>query len=321
MFVWARIEFRHPPPPHIGPKEGGSTGKGGQQDDGAGDNVQDPAVGERTEDGGGQAEKGPIRPRSGTWSVATSRRVKIKAEKEEEAAAAAAVFRQRRKSGDDVLASAASSNVASARRKEGGPQGFFDSFRPRSKSDARAILAARQRRKSGDDVLNATVREKEKKKEPSPGFFEYLGGGRRPRSKSDASRVGKKPNILTSVKNAVQHTLVSPVGSRGGRRSGDVTPVEGQGGGGDEVYYTWHAGAPHPSAQARTRNPDTARTGLSKVMELFRSRGGESSEERQRRKSGGVSTQLTILASMQLLLQNLQFKLNPLAANCYSFVI
>lgn len=65
-------------------------------------------------------------------------------------------------------------------------------------------VAARQRRKSGDDVLNAAVREKEKKKEPSPGFFEYLGGGRRPRSKSDASRVGKKPNILTSVKNAVQ---------------------------------------------------------------------------------------------------------------------
>lgn len=65
---------------------------------------------------------------------------------------------------------------------------------------------------------------------------------------------------LTCPSPTMQHTLVSPGGSRGGRRSGDVTPVEGQGGGGDEVYYTWHAGAPHPSAQARTRNPDTARS-------------------------------------------------------------
>lgn len=65
--------------------------------------------------------------------------------------------------------------------------------------------------------------------------------------------------ITVLIPPTMQHTLVSPGGSRGGRRSGDVTPVEGQGGGGDEVYYTWHAGAPHPSAQARTRNPDTAR--------------------------------------------------------------
>ncbi|XP_071513926.1 uncharacterized protein [Panulirus ornatus] len=221
------------------------------------------------------------RPRSGTWSVANSRRVKIKAEKEEEAS-----FRQRRKSGDDILAAASinMSNIASVRRKEGGPQGFFDSFRPRSKSDARAILAARQRRKSGDDVLNAAVKEKEKKKEASPGFFDYIG--RRPRSKSDASRVGKKPNIITSMKNAVQHTLVSPSGStRSGRRSGEVTPVEQQTG--DDVYYTWHAGAPHPSVQSRHRAPDTSRTGISKVMELFRSHRGESNDERQRRKSGG----------------------------------
>lgn len=63
-------------------------------------------------------------------------------------------------------------------------------------------VAARQRRKSGDDVLNASSKEKEKKKEASPGFFDYIG--RRPRSKSDASRVGKKPNIITSMKNAVQ---------------------------------------------------------------------------------------------------------------------
>ncbi|KAK8746418.1 hypothetical protein OTU49_017010 [Cherax quadricarinatus] len=170
-----------------------------------------------------------VRPRSGTWSVANSRRVKIKAEKEEE-------------------------------------------------------VAARQRRKSGDDILNTAQKEKEKKKETSQGFFDYIG--RRPRSKSDASRVGKKPNIITSMKNAVQHTLVSPSGSnRSGRRSGDVTPVDQQTR--DDVYHTWHAGAPHPGLQPRNRAPDSNRTGLSKVMELFRSHRGETNEERQRRKSGG----------------------------------
>ncbi|XP_042238251.1 uncharacterized protein LOC121876850 isoform X5 [Homarus americanus] len=300
----------------------GPVGKNQQGTDASADSPQDVIVsrthgtattGDRGDDGFSSQSSISARPRSGTWSVANSRRVKIKAEKEEEAS-----FRQRRKSGDDILAAATNntSNVASGRRKEGGPQGFFDSFRPRSKSDARAILAARQRRKSGDDVLNTAAKEKEKKKETSPGFFDYIG--RRPRSKSDASRVGKKTNIITSMKNAVQnwsdekerrrrereaqrrerqlmlgrfsmscqHTLVSPSGSsRSGRRSGDVTPVEHQTG--EDVYHTWHAGAPHPSMQPRNRAPDSSRTGLSKVMELFRSHRGESTEERQRRKSGG----------------------------------
>ncbi|KAK8379703.1 hypothetical protein O3P69_019593 [Scylla paramamosain] len=280
------------------PSDASSASSGKTQGgEGAQDSHKDSQTGRGSGGGGagGQGEDGapqhPTRPRSGTWSVATSRRVKIKAEKEEEAS-----FRQRRKSGDDILTSggagvgigvgAAGSGVATSRRKEG-PQGFFDSFRPRSKSDARAILAARQRRKSGDDVLNASVKEKEKKKEAGPGFFDYLG--RRPRSKSDASRVGRKPNIITSMKNAVQHTLVSPSSTRSGRRSGDVTPVE-QSGGGDDVYYTWHAGSTHPALQARRPPDSTSRTGLSKVMELFRSHRGETTEERQRRKSGGVET-------------------------------
>ncbi|XP_053629238.1 uncharacterized protein SNF4Agamma isoform X3 [Cherax quadricarinatus] len=216
-----------------------------------------------------------VRPRSGTWSVANSRRVKIKAEKEEEASV--------------------TDEIPSPPPEE---------------------VAARQRRKSGDDILNTAQKEKEKKKETSQGFFDYIG--RRPRSKSDASRVGKKPNIITSMKNAVQnwsdekerrrkereaqrrerqlmlgrfsvscqHTLVSPSGSnRSGRRSGDVTPVDQQTR--DDVYHTWHAGAPHPGLQPRNRAPDSNRTGLSKVMELFRSHRGETNEERQRRKSGG----------------------------------
>ncbi|XP_063604770.1 dentin matrix acidic phosphoprotein 1-like isoform X3 [Penaeus indicus] len=213
----------------------------------------------------GMQASGSVRPRSGTWSVANSRRVKIKAEKEEE-------------------------------------------------------VAARQRRKSGDDVLNTSAKEKEKKKETSAGFFDYIT---RPRSKSDASsRLAKKPNLMTTMKNAVQswsdekerrrrereaqrrerqlmlgrfskscqQSLVSPSSSsRGGRRSGDATPVEQQPG--DDVYHTWHAGAPHPNLQIRNRTPDSSRsTPLSKVMELFRSHRGESTEERQRRKSGGVST-------------------------------
>ncbi|XP_037782240.1 uncharacterized protein LOC119578716 isoform X4 [Penaeus monodon] len=213
-------------------------------------------------DGSGMQSSGSVRPRSGTWSVANSRRVKIKAEKEEE-------------------------------------------------------VAARQRRKSGDDVLNTSAKEKEKKKETSAGFFDYIT---RPRSKSDASsRLAKKPNLMTTMKNAVQswsdekerrrrereaqrrerqlmlgrfskscqQSLVSPSSSsRGGRRSGDATPVEQQPG--DDVYHTWHAGAPHPNLQIRNRTPDSSRsTPLSKVMELFRSHRGESTEERQRRKSGG----------------------------------
>ncbi|XP_069982627.1 uncharacterized protein SNF4Agamma isoform X4 [Penaeus vannamei] len=213
-------------------------------------------------DGSGMQSSGSVRPRSGTWSVANSRRVKIKAEKEEE-------------------------------------------------------VAARQRRKSGDDVLNTSAKEKEKKKETSAGFFDYIT---RPRSKSDASsRLAKKPNLMTTMKNAVQswsdekerrrrereaqrrerqlmlgrfskscqQSLVSPSSSsRGGRRSGDATPVEQQPG--DDVYHTWHAGAPHPNLQIRNRTPDSSRsTPLSKVMELFRSHRGETTEERQRRKSGG----------------------------------
>ncbi|XP_037782239.1 uncharacterized protein LOC119578716 isoform X3 [Penaeus monodon] len=227
-------------------------------------------------DGSGMQSSGSVRPRSGTWSVANSRRVKIKAEKEEEATAMEQI--------------------------------------PSPPPDA---VAARQRRKSGDDVLNTSAKEKEKKKETSAGFFDYIT---RPRSKSDASsRLAKKPNLMTTMKNAVQswsdekerrrrereaqrrerqlmlgrfskscqQSLVSPSSSsRGGRRSGDATPVEQQPG--DDVYHTWHAGAPHPNLQIRNRTPDSSRsTPLSKVMELFRSHRGESTEERQRRKSGG----------------------------------
>lgn len=66
-------------------------------------------------------------------------------------------------------------------------------------------VAARQRRKSGDDVLNSSAKEKEKKKETSAGFFDYIT---RPRSKSDASsRLAKKPNLMTTMKNAVQVRL------------------------------------------------------------------------------------------------------------------
>ncbi|XP_076054710.1 SNF4/AMP-activated protein kinase gamma subunit isoform X7 [Oratosquilla oratoria] len=267
------------------------------------------------------------RPRSGTWSMATSRRVKIKDEAEPEASETGsdlpsvppdqASQRQRRKSGDDILAVANASNVASSssRRREagGGHTGFLDSIRPRSKSDARAILATRQRRKSGDDVLNSTTKEKEKKKE-SPGFFDSI----RPRSKSDASRMAKKPNLMTTVKNKVQnwsdekerkrkereaqrrerqmmlgrfskscqHTLVSPTtnSNRSGRRSGDATPVEQPPG--DEVYHTWHAGGPGIGTW-RARSSENKSTPLSKVIDLFRSHRGESAEERQRRKSGG----------------------------------
>lgn len=67
-------------------------------------------------------------------------------------------------------------------------------------------MAARQRRKSGDDVLNTSAKEKEKKKETSAGFFDYIT---RPRSKSDASsRLAKKPNLMTTMKNAVQVRIV-----------------------------------------------------------------------------------------------------------------
>ncbi|KAK7066661.1 hypothetical protein SK128_002025 [Halocaridina rubra] len=118
------------------------VGKTPQDSSSAADSSQDTG----TSLGDGPGDTGGVRPRSGTWSVATSRRVKIKAEREEE-------------------------------------------------------VAARQRRKSGDDVLNTAAKEKEKTKEASPGFFESF---RRPRSKSDASRVGKKPNLMTNLKNAMQ---------------------------------------------------------------------------------------------------------------------
>ncbi|KAF2367360.1 hypothetical protein FHG87_001875 [Trinorchestia longiramus] len=169
------------------------------------------------------------RPRSGTWSLATSRRKEKRLEKEEdvspaekEEAAKSARLRRRRKSGDDIhkLATAdatllhqpiTSSGFASRRRNDGG---FFDSFRPRSKSDAKAILQARQRRRSGDDPLTTstggsreapTLGVRDRKKEASPGFFESI----RPRSKSDAARLAnKKPNIMTTMKNAVQVTVL-----------------------------------------------------------------------------------------------------------------
>ena len=59
-----------------------------------------------------------------------------------------------------------------------------------------SVQTTRIRRKSGDDLLDA----REKKKEASPGFLDI-----RPRSKSDASK-GKKPTLMTTVKNAVQVT-------------------------------------------------------------------------------------------------------------------
>merc|ERR1739842_83400 len=136
--VWVKRQQQTQEAPAVISSAKGS-GSGGASDAGDG--------GSGSKDAGAGQLQPERRPRSGTWSVANSRRVKIKQEKEEDAS-----LRVRRKSGDDILAVSSSSNgsnVASNRRKEGGPQGFFDSFRPRSKSDARAIMASRQRRKSG----------------------------------------------------------------------------------------------------------------------------------------------------------------------------
>merc|ERR1739842_119761 len=136
--VWVKRQQQTQEAPAVISSAKGS-GSGGASDAGDG--------GSGSKDAGAGQLQPERRPRSGTWSVANSRRVKIKQEKEEDAS-----LRVRRKSGDDILNASSSSNgsnVASNRRKEGGPQGFFDSFRPRSKSDARAIMASRQRRKSG----------------------------------------------------------------------------------------------------------------------------------------------------------------------------
>ena len=61
------------------------------------------------------------------------------------------------------------------------------------------MQSSRQRRKSGDDVLNV-AKEKDKRKDASPGLFEVF----RPRSKSDAAQRGKKPTLISNMKNVFQ---------------------------------------------------------------------------------------------------------------------
>ncbi|KAI9555243.1 putative AMP-activated protein kise gamma (2) subunit [Daphnia sinensis] len=134
-------------------------------------------------------------------------------------------------------------------------------------SGARPRAAAhddRLRRKSGDDVGLFG----------SPGRHKSLGSAHifeafRPRSKSDAQRAIKKPNIMSTVKNAVQNSLMgSPIVA--GRIASPGSPSSLP----YEVPTTYGSGN-GGTDKNRTRSiteASASRGPVSKVMDMFRNR-------------------------------------------------
>ncbi|XP_037075608.1 5'-AMP-activated protein kinase subunit gamma-2-like isoform X2 [Pollicipes pollicipes] len=80
---------------------------------------------------------------------------------------------------------------------------------------------SRQRRKSGDDIVSQSTKAGAQTPPPAapadspskkPTFLDSF----RPRSKSDATRSMRRPNIISSMKNSLQHSIVgSPAGGKG----------------------------------------------------------------------------------------------------------
>ncbi|XP_032780208.2 uncharacterized protein LOC116918596 isoform X1 [Daphnia magna] len=143
----------------------------------------------------------------------------------------------------------------------------------------------RLRRKSGDDVGLFG----------SPGRHKALGSAHifeafRPRSKSDAQRAIKKPNIMSTVKNAVQNSLMgSPIVA--GRIASPGSPSSLP----YDVPTTYGSGN-GVADKNRTRSiteASTSRGPVSKVMDMFRNRSQSVTSDDKRKQK----TQPTVIIS------------------------
>ncbi|XP_076326257.1 5'-AMP-activated protein kinase subunit gamma-1-like isoform X2 [Tachypleus tridentatus] len=170
--------------------------------------------------------------------------------------------------------------------KESYPERYGSQSLPRGSKLAtlRETLADnRMRRPSGDDVLSAI----------SPARKAAILDTFRPRSKSDSKR--QKPNIMSTIKNSVQHTF-SPTSPGGSSSSKSLTQTysqtQGSLGTANSVTHL------DPFAQDgfhRQRSGSESKNGpVSKVIEMFRSRSHSMSTDTGSKKlntsSGGLSS-------------------------------
>ncbi|XP_065218472.1 5'-AMP-activated protein kinase subunit gamma-2 isoform X2 [Planococcus citri] len=149
---------------------------------------------------------------------------------------------------------------------------------------------SRERRKS-DEELSPKVRKGKSSQSPS----RKSGGGLfldafRPRSKSDATSKGKKTNLISQMKNAVQNSLMSPSSSgrssaSGSTSSSEADPAKNRGLPLSEVTGRIRYASISESSRPRAVSDSVNNKGpVSKVMDLFRNRSNSavSAEEKRR---------------------------------------
>ncbi|XP_049843273.1 homeobox protein B-H1-like [Schistocerca gregaria] len=150
------------------------------------------------------------------------------------------------------------------------------------------------RRRSGDDVVSAPPPQQSPQPapppqpQPSPSRQRHstLLDAFRPRSKSDAGghKTPRRPgaNIISHMKSAVQHSLMSPSSSGGSSKTSDSSSTsksEGSsGGGGDHGHSS--SGRPRAGSDS-----NTSRGPVSKVMDMFRHRSHSAVSAEDKRKA------------------------------------
>ncbi|XP_067006467.1 5'-AMP-activated protein kinase subunit gamma-2 isoform X2 [Anabrus simplex] len=154
-----------------------------------------------------------------------------------------------------------------------------------------------QRRKSGDDILTQTAAASSSPSASSPSRKPALFDAFRPRSKSDASR-SKKPNtIISQMRSAMQHSLMSssPSSGRGSSSSGESS---------SHNHHSSSESANQPShGRPRAGSESSGKGPVSKVMEMFRHRSHSAVSAEDKRKARAAAHHHQQLAAQSALLR------------------
>ncbi|XP_049798415.1 inhibitor of growth protein 1 homolog [Schistocerca nitens] len=161
------------------------------------------------------------------------------------------------------------------------------------------------RRRSGDDVVSAPPAQHSPQPAPPPAPQPQPSPSRqrhstlldafRPRSKSDAGghKTPRRPgaNIISHMKSAVQHSLMSPSSSGGSSKTSDSSSTsksEGSSGGGGDHGHSGSHGHSSSGGSGRPRagsDSNTSRGPVSKVMDMFRHRSHSAVSAEDKRKA------------------------------------
>ncbi|XP_049797329.1 5'-AMP-activated protein kinase subunit gamma-2-like [Schistocerca nitens] len=179
------------------------------------------------------------------------------------------------------------------------------------------------RRRSGDDVVSAPPPQHSPQPAPPPAPQPQPSPSRqrhstlldafRPRSKSDAGghKTPRRPgaNIISHMKSAVQHSLMSPSSSGGSSKTSDSSSTsksEGSSGGGGDHGHSGSHGHSSSSGSGRPRagsDSNTSRGPVSKVMDMFRHRSHSAVSAEDKRKARAAAHHHHQVAAQSALLR------------------